>query len=511
MNASPSKTVVPRDELAYNVKDLLVFCLQHWRSMLTLMLVGALLFGLLSGVSTYRSERSTREPLTHSYEEYLAMDEDGALSDREFSIVSYGRQNDAVSAIDRKYAKLTYDLDHSLLMQIDPTAVATATATVVILPSDAGDLSAAGNLLLAYRSALLNGAYLDELAETLATKGEYLRELISVSIGGQGGLAEEGGSADSNMIRDRIRRYNGFTYPYIASSAEDTPAIPSSVLELRVIAAEPGLAEQLMDALLAELDALLPQLRQSVALHTVTILNRTVSVQNDSALMDAQLERQLSCSDLQALRNQYVLRLSQIDIPTTSTGSAQSAAWKAGVKRGVLAAVAVLLIYGLLLCLRYLFSERPLTEVRFRQHYRLLPLAAFRSVSSAVYRRRTPFDRWLRRSGRMLVDEQDTAAVYDLAAGNLRLYGGELGTVLISGPVSAEDKLALAAAMEQRLSGAKFTVVSDLIDIRERMKLAGADGVIFYESFDTTRFPRLNEELALVERAGVRILGSVLQ
>lgn len=506
MNATPSKTVVPRDELAYNVKDMLVYCFQHWRSALMLVLVGGLLFGLLEGSSTYRNELRNRELLSHSYEEYLAKANSGeALSPEAYSIIAYGRQANVVSAIDRKQWKLSYDLENSLLMQIDPTAVATATATVVILPSDTGDLTAAGNLLLAYRSALLNGSYLDELAASLSTSGAYLRELISVSIGGQST------SEDSVYIQDRIRRYMGFSYPLIYGSVEETQDILSSVLELHVIAADTGLAGQLMDTVLAQLDALQPQMNQSIAPHTVTVFNRNLTVQSDSALMDAQLERRLSYSDLPYLRNEYASRLSAIDIPAASAGSAQSAALKDGVKRGVIVGVALFLAYGLLLCLRYLFSERPLTEIRFRQHYRLLPLGAFRSAPSAVYRRRGFFDRWLRRSDRMLVEERDSAAVYDLTAGNLRLYAGELQKLLISGSASEADKQALAAALKERLPGAEFTVVPDLIDIHERLKLAEADGVIFFESFDTTRFPTLNEELRLTECAGVRVLGSVLE
>lgn len=508
MNSQPSKTIVPRDELAYNVKDLLVYCFQHWRSALVLMLSGGLLFGLLRGVSTYREELFERERWSHSYEECLDKANTGeALSAEESSIISYGRQSDVVTAINRKYAKLSYDLDNSLLMQIDPNAVAVATATAVILPGDPDDLTAIGNLLLAYRSALINGAYLDELAVSLSTSGEYLRELISVSIGGETSDI----SLDSRLILERVRRYNSITSPFPADPTTEVSPERSSVLELRVIAAESDLAETLMDAVLAELDALQPQLSRRVAEHTVTTLNRARSVQSDRALMDAQLERHLSYSDFPALRSMYAERLYRIDIPAVSSGSAQSAALKDGIKWGVIGAVALFVVYGLLLCLRYLFSERPLTEIRFQQHYRLLPLAAFRSAPNAVYRRRGPFDRWLRRTDRMLMEECESGTVYDLAAGNLRLYGGELRTVLISGAAAAADKQALAAALSERLSSTKFVVVSDLVDIGERMKLAEADGVIFYESFHATRFPALNEELRLTECAGVRPIGCVLQ
>ena len=508
MNSQPSKSIVPRDELAYNVKDLLVYCFQHWRSALVLMLVVGLLFGTMHGVSFYREELYNRELWSHSYKEYVDKANSGNfLSADEYSIISRGRQSDVVSAIDREYAKLVYDLDNSLLMKINPNAVATVTATAVILPGDPDDLTAVGNLLLAYRSALINGSYLDELAGSLSTKGEYLRELISVSIGGE----NEDISLESRLIRDRIRRYNDFQFPLSVYSAEYEKSILSSVLELRVIAADSDLAGTLMDAVLAELNALQPQLSRQVAEHTVSTLNRSLSVQSDRALMDTQLERQLSYSDFPALRNKYADRLYSISTPAVSSGSAQSAALKDGVKWAVISAVALFIVYGLLLCLRYFFSERPLTEIRFQQHYRLLPLAAFRSAPRTVYRRRGPFDRWLRRIDRMLAEESDSSAVYDMAAGNLRLYGGELHTVLISGAVPAADKEALAAALGERLAGTKFVVVSDLVDIRERLKLADADGVIFYESFDATRFPALNEELRLTECAGVRPLGSVFQ
>ena len=74
-----------------------------------------------------------------------------------------------------------------------------------------------------------------------------------------------------------------------------------------------------------------------------------------------------------------------------------------------------------------------------------------------------------------------------------------------------EQHIARFAGLMERLSGTECIVVTDLIDIRERLKLAGADGVIFFESYDATRFPALNEELQLTERAGVRVLGRVFQ
>ena len=506
MNSQPSKTIVPRDELAYNVKDLLVYCFQHWRSALVLMLLGGLLFGLLRGASTYREELYNRELLSHNYDEYLAMAENGeALSGDEYNHFDYLRRVAAIQAIDRKSAQISDYVDHSLLMQIDPEAVATAIATIVILPTDADDLTAVGNLLSAYRSALLNGAYLDELAESLSTKGEYLRELISVSING------EIKATDNDNIRDRIRRWNGYQFPFTDDYTRGRLTVPSSMLELRAVAAEPDLAEQLMDAMLSEMTALQSQFRLSVAPHTLSTLNRTIAVVSDSALMDTQLEQRLRLYDLPSFRTAYASSLYSMGIPSVSGSSAQSAALKDGVKWAVISAVALFIVYGLLLCLRYFFSERPLSEIRFEQHYRLLPLAAFRSAPRAVYRRRTFFDRWLRRTDRMLVDESESSAVYDLAAGNLQLYGGELHTVLISGAAPAADKQALAEALGERLSGTKFVPVSDLVDIRERLKLAGADGVIFFESFDATRFPALDEELRLTERAGVRPLGCVLQ
>ena len=506
MNSQESKTIVARDELEYNVKDLLVYCFQHWRSALVLMLAGGLLFGLLRGVSTYREELYNRDLLSHDYDTYIAMNDNGeALSGDEYTHFDYLRRVAAINAIDRKSAQISNYVDHALLMQIDPEAVATATATIVILPTESDDLTAVGNLLSVYRSALLNGSYLDKMAESLSTKSEYLRELISVSING------EIKATDNDNIRDRIRRWNEYQFPFTDDYTRGRLTVPSSVLELRAIAAEPDLAEQLMDAMLSEMTALQSQFRLSVAPHTLSTLNRSVAVVSDSALMDTQLEQRLRLYDLPSFRNAYAIMLSSLGVPTVSGGSAQSAALKGGVKWGVIGAVALFVVYGLLLCLRYLFSERPLTEIRFQQHYRLLPLAAFRSAPRAVYRRRGLFDRWLRRTDRMLAEESENSTVYDLAAGNLRLYGGELHTVLISGAASAADKQALAAALDERLSGTKFVPVSNLVDIRERLKLADADGVIFYESFDATRFPALNEELRLTERAGVRSLGSVFQ
>jgi len=512
MNFLKSKSIVPRDELAYNVKDLLVYCFQHWRSALVLMLVGGLLSVLLGGVSAYRRELRNRALVSHSLDEYIAMADSGAvLGGDERSYLAALRQIDAVSAIDRKSAQLTDYLDHSLLMQIDPMAVATATATVVIRQTEAYNPAADGNLLLAYRAALLNGSYLDELAETLSTKSQYLRELISVSLGGEGDASDgsiSSGTLDSSYLRDRIRRYNYYSFPFSVNLFDEPFALPSSVLELRVIASDTDLAGQLMDAMLAELAAQEADMSRRVAPHTLTMLGPTLSVLSDRSLMDTQLEQRLSLYDLPALRGEYTLRTA---LPTVSDGRTLSAALKGGVKQGVIAAAVLFLGYGLLLCLYYLFSDRALTEIRFRQHYRLLPLSAFRSAPSAVYRRRGPFDRWLRRSDRMLVDACESAAVYEMAAGNLRLYGGELHTVLITGAAPAADKLALAAALEERLSGTKFVAVSNLVEISERLKLAGADGVIFYESFDATRFPALNEELELTERAAVRPLGTVFQ
>ena len=506
MNSHPPQSIVPRDELAYNVKDLLVYCFQHWRSAFVLMLVGGLLFGLLHGTSTYREELYNRELLSHNYDEYIAMADNGeALSGDELRHFDYLRRLAAINAIDRKSTQISDYVDHALLMRIDPEAVATVTATVVILPGESNDLTAVGNLLSTYRSALLNGSYLDELAESLSTKGEYLRELISVSING------EIKATDNDNIRDRIRRWNDYQFPFTDDYTRGRLTVPSSVLELSAIAANPELAEQLMDAMLSEMAARQSQFNLSVAPHTLSTLNRTIDVVSDSALMDTQLEQRLRLYDLPSFRNAYASALPNLNIPTVSNGSVQSTALTSGVKWGVIGAVALFVVYGLLLCLHYLFSERPLTEIRFQQHYRLLPLAAFRSAPRAVYRRRGLFDRWLRRTDRMLTEEAESSAVYDLAAGNLRLYGGQIHTVLISGAASTADKQALADALGERLSGAKFIPVSDLVDIRERLKLADADGVIFFESFDTTRFSALSEELRLTERAGVRPLGSVFQ
>ena len=288
MNSHPSKSIVPRDELAYNVKDLLVYCFQHWRSTLILMLVGGLLFGLLHGTSTYREELYNRELLSHNYDEYIAMADNGeALSGDERNHFDYLRWLAAINAIDRKSTQISDYVDHALLMQIDPEAVATATATIVILPTESDDLTTVGNLLSVYRSALLNGSYLDKMADSLSTKGEYLRELISVSING------EIKATDNDNIRDRIRHWNDYRFPFTDDYTSGKLNVPSSVLELRAIAAEPDLAEQLMDAMLSEMTALHSKFDLSVAPHTLSTLNRTIDVVSDSALIDTQLEQRL--------------------------------------------------------------------------------------------------------------------------------------------------------------------------------------------------------------------------
>jgi hypothetical protein len=466
------------DEVAISLKDVLVYCFLHWRSAIVMVLLGAVLGGAFYGLRARSSQSS----------EDVAELQAAEAADNAVQL--------ALDTQEANVGKLASYLEDSLLMQIDPTSENVARADISILTTAERPSEALGALAVSYKRALLSNDTLDAVADQLGTTSAYLRELITID------RAEA-------VINDVAYGSYASGSAVVLSQDEESEYARSTVLSIAVIGPDEETVVLVRDALVnaayAHSDA-----AAAVAPHQLSMLSQTTLTVADPSLLFQQVDRANAVTEAQSKFNSNSQSLStgaSAATPATSSGASLP---KSALKGALLGGVMAFLLYGLVLCLRYVFTPQPVMRGQVEARYILPLLGSYAFASAAYYKGQTKFDAWLR--GLSGLEEPPTdEEVTEMVAANVRLYAGDVKTLLVSSSMASKRAAQLADGLSAKLDGVKIVRADDLTGSPEaRGKLKEADATLFVEEYGNSRFESIDDEISLVRETGKTALGLVM-
>lgn len=473
-------------ESTASIKDILAYCFLHWRSALVVVLCGALLG---AGYTVLKSRNAASEASSQAEAE-AAQSATDSVSVSEAVSEILQRQGEAVEELLGYY-------QNSPRMSIDPTEEHVASAIVFI--SDVSDPSALEALVASYQNAAKAGESLGELAQQMGTDPAYLGELVSLM------------SVDALTTFTSITTTSTYTTP--ATTAQGTEAVSdhSAALRLDAKGATAEEAAAVRDAVLADLEAAHESFSSSVTPHAFTVVSTTEYVTVDTMLMWEQSDILTRVSSVVTAMANNQNNASRASASVGSSASSQAGiSLKSLVKWAVLGGGAAFLLYGFVLCLRYLLAGVPETPAQLGARYGLPLVGSYAAGAQGLVRGRTKFDAWLQRK-MGLAGAKDSGTVDGMVAANLGLYAPEAGTVLVAGSAGADCAKGVAERVGSLLEGRELVFAGDILgnaDARER--LADADAVLLVEEYGKSRFDDIDAELTLLEEIGKPALGFVM-
>lgn len=445
----------PQD-LWINFRDLFLYVLLRWRSILVVALAGAVLLGgvkYLKDFMNYKDNAGT-----------VAVDG----SDLDVDAKAHVALAIGYRGIYEKHA--TYNAN-ALYMKIDADAVPTWNLSYMI----AGENSYAVASL--YRKHLSSQNLYEGLTGQLEQKDDeylsaYLAELVS------------------------------FSLDYEASDAPSQKVF----LDIKVVAPTQELCEQVTDLMRESMDALLSEVTASTSTHSSKLVydhyavRLTESVRTfqqnslraqDNALKDLEEAE----SKLTAAEKEYLNQL--VNGENTTSVAPPSVSKKFIVLGFLLGGVLMAAWYAL----RYIFCGRVLSESDVALRY---GIHVFGSVASD--KKRFFIDRWLLnwlqdKSGQLPLMQRQIALVAKAA---------ESHTVYVIGDEDVAERLPGLAEAVQGMDMALQMGNSPLTSDEGMAGMAAADAVLLVKQIGVSTHKDIIRELALAEQLGQKVLGVIL-
>lgn len=443
-----------KNEQVIYLKDLLFSVLYRWKGILATVIVFAVVFGAIKGISDFRRIRMATEE-TAANEQQL--------------IEQYEAQKEAlelkISALQDSIKNQKIYLEKSLYMALDPYAYYQGEISIYIdtdwkvMPEMTyQDPNLTSAVTAAYQKVLLGNDALQKIAEAVSTEPVYLLEVLGVQPDADG------------------------------------------IMTVAVVAAEETQAEKMLDQVLEQVSANRPEICQSVAEHTVTVLERSCRLMQDLNIANDQGTATDRMTQFLADLSGAELALDTLQIPQLT---ADISVWKNAVKYAMIGSIlggffAVVMLLVLALIDSRVYSAR---SVRSRTGIKVL--------CSVCMEQSKGVRRWLRKQeGRSFAGEEVQAA---MVAAMLRNCYPDLTRLLLAGDVAEENRRGFAVALAQALPGVQVLDNGSVLEqIHAVQALANCDVVLMLVQCGVSHYYALDREAELIRDHGKHIAGCVV-
>lgn len=448
-----------------NLKDLLFYILHKWRLIISV----AVLFGLLLG-----GYKFTKSLADHQNKEYSLKLEEQYQSDLE-------KYEQSLSSLESNIENMTADIEYqeayqenSLLFQIDPYNKQMASADVFItldnntfqggitvLSADPAD-----SIVKAYSSSIQRGKFLLPLSEKNNVDLSYLKELIQVS-----------------------PDYNG------------------NMLTINVVHKDKESAEELLDLVLKNLEALKPEVQSQLGLHGISIMNQGSSSVIDTDLASNQKNKVDNLTNLRQSLKEIEKEKADLKAPEKPNALSKRGIIKSGIKYGILGGVLGVFITAFVICILFLMSDILYSVEDLKKRIGVNILGVF-----SIQRKKrflTLIDDWLDRlEGRQNIDDQE---VYERITANVMNFSEKNSKVLLTGTIDETALNDLGIRLQEKFSGIELTVSPDINVNTSTLKiLPEYDGVIFAEKKGVSKCGQVTKEIEIVNNFKKSVIGCII-
>lgn len=486
------------EEREIDLLDMIADILSHWRGLLVALIIGAVLMGGFSYVKSYRNIQSTptveEEPELDelAVEEQLTQLED-SLSDSEKAAV--------LTTVDdeREYLYKDKYFQESVYMQLDPLDIVQTELVYRIQAEDEGLAQHLGTL---YKNIVGGVGLYDWVEQQTGIYAAYAAELISVS-----------------------------TNPEIFVRNGANISTGSDNLKVTVIQKDEETCGQLAAAVSSYMEQQQKNLVKELGNHELILLSETSGKIISTDMMARQIDYGNQVSNLRSgiasakagftadqqkyydlLTWEEETREAEMDQKDTTTEEEPVLASPSVSKKYVLlGAVLFAFVYAGILFLIYIFNSkiRVSDELQSLYHIPLIGVVVKNSKKKFI------LDKWvddLRYYGKRKFDAKQSmelafAAVKIVAVKNKLNTICLMGCNLEAGAGSVCENLKTALEKE----GVNVTVLDNVLYNAESMeKVEAMTGVVLVEKAGSTLYNEVANELALLKRQDITVLGGII-
>ena len=460
-----------------DLKDLMFAILRKWRTVLVVAVVLAVLLGGGKAFLSFRASQDveTQTEAKDAYEREL----DSYTTAKESGEREIENINDDIEA------QQTY-MDESVLMKMSPYDVCEASADLFIktdyqiMPGMVyQNADYTDSILQAYQSAVTSAALQENVAKTVSLEPQYLKELISVNRG----------SFTSGTAADGTAGYARYT----------------NLLTIKVRYSDKEKAQEILNAVLADVTVLQEQIASTIGPHTVSIVNQMVGSTVDTDLAKQQKDVRDQITELQKSLSEKEDALKELKEPSAPS-LGMGAVVKTGVKYAILGGVLGVFAVAFCISAAFVMSDKVYAAKDIRKRYGLDLLGTV----AASDKKLGALDAWLARLEGRRVDG-DTAKNGALLAANVKNYAGEHKKLLITGLVSEERLKDMVKVLQKQLEGYELTAGANMLEDAETLrKLPECEGVVLVEQTGVSSYADMTQEIEKIRSMGKVIVGCVV-
>ena len=487
------------EERKIDLLDMIADILSHWRGLLVALIIGAILMGGFSYVKSYRNVQSEQEAEEEpeldemSVEEQLAQLED-SLSDSEKISVA------ATVDDEREYLYKDTYYRESIYMHLDPLNIA---RTELVYRIQAEDGSLAQRLGTVYKNIVGGVGVYDWVEQQAGIPAEYAAELISVS-------------TDPAI--------------FVGNGAQNI-SIGSDSLKVTVMQKDEKTCEQLAEAVNSYMEEQQKNLAEKLGSHELILLSETSGKIISTDTMVRQIDYGNQLINLKAgiasakagftedQQKYYDLltweekakeaEMDHKDAATEEEPVLESPS--VGKKYVLLGAVLFAFVYAGILFLLYIFNSKIRVSDELQNLYHIPQIGVVVKDSKKKF----ILDKWvddLRHYGKRKFDAKQSMELA-VAAVKIAAVKNKLNTICLmgcnleAGAGSVCENLKTALEKE----GINVTVLDNVLYNAESMeKVDTMTGVVLVEKAGSTLYNEIANELALLKRQDIAILGGII-
>lgn len=485
------------EEREIDLLDMIADILSHWKGILVALLIGAVLMGGLSYVKSYRSvqnEQAAEEPTVLDREAV-----DTQLEQLE-TVLKDGDKATVLTTVDdeREYLYKDKYAEESVYMQLDPLNVAQTELVYGIQAEDAGQAQRLGAI---YKNVLDNVGLYDWVEQQTGIAAAYVGELISVDTNLEFSLGNE----DKNVV------------------------LGSDTIKVTLIQADEASCEQLANAVKDYVEQQQKKLTTEAGNHVLVLLSETSGFVMDPDVMKDQVSCGDQISDLRsriasakagftAEQQQYYDLLTweeiedaEIDQKDTVEEQPVLDSPSVSKKYVLLGAVLFAFVYAGILFLVYIFNTKIRVSDELQSLYHIPQIGVVVKDSKKKF----ILDKWvddLRHYGKRKFDAEQSMELA-FAAVKIAAMKSKLSNVCLMGcnlSAGAGNVCeSLKAALEKE--GIHVIVLDNVLYNAESMeKIDAVTGVVLVEKAGSTLYNEITNELALLKRQDIAVLGGII-
>ena len=487
------------EERKIDLLDMIADILSHWRGLLVALIIGAILMGGFSYVKSYRNVQSEQEAEEEpeldemSVEEQLAQLED-SLSDSEKISVA------ATVDDEREYLYKDTYYRESIYMHLDPLNIA---RTELVYRIQAEDGSLAQRLGTVYKNIVGGVGVYDWVEQQAGIPAEYAAELISVS-------------TDPAI--------------FVGNGAQNI-SIGSDSLKVTVMQKDEKTCEQLAEAVNSYMEEQQKNLAEKLGSHELILLSETSGKIISTDTMVRQIDYGNQLINLKAgiafakagftedqqkyydlLTWEEKAKEAEMDHKDAATEEEPVLESPSVSKKYVLlGAVLFAFVYAGILFLLYIFNSKIRVSDELQNLYHIPQIGVVVKDSKKKF----ILDKWvddLRHYGKRKFDAKQSMELA-FAAVKIAAVKNKLNTICLmgcnleAGAGSVCENLKTALEKE----GINVTVLDNVLYNAESMeKVDTMTGVVLVEKAGSTLYNEIANELALLKRQDIAILGGII-